>query len=120
MREALGCRRVQAHVPGGGRKCRGCERAPLWRLRCCSGRGGEVRGRVWIGFVFKTVILFCSWAFYDLAYGTCRQVFNQGAALSCGVFHPDGLIFATAEKGDTLQVGGRGGRGGVFLCVRVF
>ena len=57
------------------------------------------------GFVFKTVILFCSWAFYDLAYGTCRQVFNQGAALSCGVFHPDGLIFATAEKGDALQVG---------------
>ena len=44
------------------------------------------------------------WAFYDLAYGTCRQVFAQNAPLSTGVFHPDGLIFATAEKGDALQL----------------
>jgi pre-mRNA-processing factor 19 len=44
------------------------------------------------------------WAFYDLAYGTCRQVFAQNAALSTGVFHPDGLIFATAEKNDSLQL----------------
>jgi pre-mRNA-processing factor 19 len=44
------------------------------------------------------------WAFYDLAYGTCRQVFAQNAPLSTGVFHPDGLIFATAEKGDSLQL----------------
>jgi pre-mRNA-processing factor 19 len=44
------------------------------------------------------------WAFYDLAYGTCRQVFAQSAPLSTGVFHPDGLIFATADKGDSLQL----------------
>ena len=44
------------------------------------------------------------WAFYDLAYGTCRQVFAGNTALSTGVFHPDGLIFATAEQGDALQL----------------
>jgi len=46
-----------------------------------------------------------TWAFYDIATGTCRKsVSTEGAGFSVATFHPDGLILGTGLADGTVAV----------------